>query len=135
MKRLGLILIGCLMMAGTVAAEPVDDAVAAAEKWLALVDMGQYQLSWSEAAAYFKGAVTEEQWVGSLQGIRTPLGSLVSRTRQTAEPVTKLPGAPDGNYVVIQFKTSFSNKSDTVETVTPMREADGSWRVAGYYIR
>ena len=46
-----------------------------------------------------------------------------------------LPGAPDGEYVVILFKTSFEGKAEAVETVTPMRDADGEWRVAGYYIR
>jgi hypothetical protein len=48
---------------------------------------------------------------------------------------TSLPGAPDGDYVVIQFVTSFGNKKSAIETVTPMLEKDGSWRVSGYYIR
>jgi hypothetical protein len=46
-----------------------------------------------------------------------------------------LPGAPDGQYVVIQFETSFENKHNAVETVTPMLEPNGQWRVSGYYIR
>jgi hypothetical protein len=48
---------------------------------------------------------------------------------------TTLPGAPDGEYVVIQYQTSFANKKASVETVTPMREKDGRWRVSGYFIR
>ena len=48
---------------------------------------------------------------------------------------TSLPGAPDGQYVVIQFKTSFENKRSAVETVTPMFGKDQRWRVSGYYIR
>ncbi len=46
-----------------------------------------------------------------------------------------LPGAPDGEYVVIRYRTEFENKMKAVETVTPMLEADGAWRVSGYYIR
>ena len=48
---------------------------------------------------------------------------------------TSLPGAPDGEYVVIQMETSFENKASAVETITPMRDSDGEWRVAGYYIK
>jgi ribosomal protein S17E len=40
-----------------------------------------------------------------------------------------------GEYVVIQFETSFENKKTAVETVTPMMDKDGIWRVSGYYIK
>jgi hypothetical protein len=46
-----------------------------------------------------------------------------------------LPGAPDGEYVVIQYSSQFANKASAVETVTPMREKDGSWKVSGYYVK
>ncbi len=54
----------------------------------------------------------------------------MSATRRTS-----LPGAPDGEYVVIQYRSEFENKSNAVETVTPMRDADGEFRVSGYFIR
>jgi len=45
-----------------------------------------------------------------------------------------MPGAPDGNYAVIVFDTSFQSKASAVETLTVM--ADGEkWRAAGYFIR
>jgi hypothetical protein len=46
-----------------------------------------------------------------------------------------LPGAPDGEYVVFQFDTSFERKEAALETVTTIHEADGQWRVAGYFVR
>jgi len=49
--------------------------------------------------------------------------------------MTSMPGAPDGEYVVIQFESSFANKESAVETVTPMKGEDGVWRVSGYYIK
>jgi hypothetical protein len=60
---------------------------------------------------------------------------LKSRRVSSAEPATRLPGAPDGQYVVIQFETSFANKQRAVETVTPMLDTDGAWHVSGYFIR
>jgi len=110
-------------------------AVAAAKKWLTMVDQGKYEASWKEAAQYFKNAVTQDQWRQSLQAARRPLGALISRKVKSRAYMTSLPGAPDGEYVVIQFETSFANKKSAIETVTPMLDKDGSWRVSGYYIK
>jgi hypothetical protein len=60
---------------------------------------------------------------------------VVSRKVRSREYAEKLPGAPDGKYVVIQFDTAFANKASAVETVTPMLDADGVWRVSGYFVR
>jgi hypothetical protein len=67
--------------------------------------------------------------------VRSPLGKLVSRKVKSREYVEKVPGGPDGKYVVIQFDTVFQNKATAVETVTPMLDPDGAWRVSGYFIR
>lgn len=111
------------------------EAFRAANFWLALVDAGNYAKSWEMAAAYFKGAVQEEQWVASMKAIREPLGKTHYRTLKYKKYTTTLPGAPDGEYVVLQFETSFQNKRSAIETVTPMRDKDGKWRVSGYYIK
>jgi hypothetical protein len=110
-------------------------AVLAAEKWLRMVDEGKYSESWQEAAEYLRNAINQEQWNRSLQAVRKPLGEVVSRQMQTATYTTSLPGAPDGEYVVIQFDTSFKKKKAAIETVTPMMDQDGTWRVSGYYIK
>jgi hypothetical protein len=110
-------------------------AVSAAERWLAMVDEGRYSESWMEAASYFRSAVKQEQWEQSMRAYRKPLGKLVSRTVKSQAYKTALPGAPDGEYVVVQFETSFENKKQSIETVTPMLDRDGKWRVSGYYIK
>jgi hypothetical protein len=110
-------------------------AISASEKWLSGVDSGNYGQSWKEAAGNFRNAVTETNWVQSLKAVRSPLGKVISREVQGAMYQTSLPGAPDGEYFVIQFKTSFVNKKSAIETVTPMLEKGGNWRVSGYYIR
>ena len=110
-------------------------ALKAAKAWLALVDAGKYAASWQEASGYFRGAVTREQWEQSLKGVRKPLGAVISRKVLETMHTTYLPGAPDGEYVVIQYESSFDNKKNAVETVTPMLDKDGKWRVSGYYIK
>ena len=42
---------------------------------------------------------------------------------------------PDGQYVVFQFDTQFESKRAAIETVTPMLDTDGQWRVSGYFVR
>ncbi len=119
------------------AAEPEKEkaAVSAAEKWVLLVDEGKYGESWKEAAEYFRNAVTQEQWAQAAQAARKPLGKLVSRKVKGTTYTTSLPGAPDGEYVVIEFSTRFENKKRAIETVTPMMDKDGKWRVSSYYIK
>ena len=121
-----------------VPAEEPDKAKAAlssAETWLSLVDEGKYSDSWNEAAGYFKSAIKEERWQETLQAVRKPLGKVISRELKSKNYHTSLPGAPDGEYVVIQFETSFENKKSAIETVTPMMDKDGKWRVSGYFIK
>ena len=115
--------------------KPEDAAQAAAESWLKLVDDGNYAASWEQAAKVFKGAVKQADWAQTVGGVRTPLGKLVSRKLKSREYTEKMPGAPDGRYVVVQYDTVFENKASAVETVTPMADPDGAWRVAGYFIR
>ena len=133
----GLMLISMILVSVAYGADATlkKDALAAAENWLAIIDKGEYAESWKEAAEYFKTAVSQNQWVNSLQAVRKPLGKVNFRTVKSTTYKTSLPGAPDGEYVVIQFTTTFENKKSALETVTPMKDKDGKWRVAGYFIK
>ena len=115
--------------------KPEDLAQAAAESWLKLSDAGDGAATWEQAAKLFKGVVTKEQWTQALASVRPPLGKVVSRKLSSRQYSEKLPGAPDGKYVVIQYETAFEKKPSAVETITPMLDPDGVWRVSGYLIR
>jgi hypothetical protein len=138
-KRIMLGMLLCsIVFGGTAFAEQADAenaALAAAKAWLQLVDDGKYMESWNEASEYFKRAITKEQWEQTVKAVRAPLGEKVSRQLKSQQYATTLPGAPDGEYVVIQFDSSFTNKKTAVETITPMLDKDGMWRVSGYYIK
>lgn len=111
------------------------EAERVARDWLALVDAGNAAGSWADAASLFRGAVSEDQWAHALTAARGPLGAVRARSLHAAHPATELPGAPDGQYVVFEFHTQFERKRAAVETVSPMRDNDGRWRVSGYYVR
>jgi hypothetical protein len=110
-------------------------ATESANHWLTLVDGGNYASSWNTAAPLFKNSVLKNQWAQMLQATRAPLGRVLSRKIKSAIYKTSLPGAPDGQYVVIQFESSFEHKKSAIETVTPSLGDDGQWRVSGYFIR
>lgn len=126
---------------GVAAPQPSADekavaaGLAASDTWLALVDAKRYGESWDSAAPLFKNALARDKWTETLDGVRSPLGKALSRKPTSRQHTTTLPGAPDGDYVVIQYETSFENKKAAVETVTPMLAPDGRWRVSGYFIR
>ena len=137
---LGIALLGMLSTTAIAEEKPAQkDAVTAASEaataWLKLVDAGDHAASWKEAAAYFQASVKEPQWVEAASAARKPLGKLVSRQLAGNQQATELPGAPDGEYVVLSFSSSFENKKKTIETVTMMKEKDGAWRASGYFIK
>jgi hypothetical protein len=66
--------------------------------------------------------------------VRGPLGEMRGRKLRQMRYTNGLPKAPPGEYVVILFDTQFGERP-SLETVTPMRDKDGNWRVAGYHIR
>ena len=118
-----------------------DTAVkrAAAEKsaqnWLVLVDSGHYGESWQEAATFFQSKISKADWQTALKQVRTPLGSVRERTLLGSIYKSDLPNAPKGEYVIVQFKTKFATKGAFVETVTPMLDEGGNWRVSGYFVK
>lgn len=110
-------------------------ALNAAKDWLNLVDKGNYAESWKQAALYFRISVPKKKWIRSMEAARKPMGNILTRKLLSKSYETTLPGAPDGEYVVIQFKTSFQNKKSAIETITPQKDKDGKWRVCGFFIK
>jgi hypothetical protein len=107
-------------------------AAEAATVWLALVDSGQYGESWFQAASVFRNAVSKEQRTNTMRSGRAPLGNMGKRHLKSATFTTKLPNVAAGEYVVLQFETSFTNAPGMLETVTlcSVRTASGRCRAA-----
>jgi hypothetical protein len=126
-----LVLLGIASAVMTVAAPAEDEASAAGQKWLALLDDQKYEESWNQAGSMFRGEVNKDQWVTVLKQLREPMGPMISRATARVDLVKSLRGAPDGEYAIIHFTTSFKNKSDVTERLTLVKE-DGRWQAAAY---
>lgn len=107
----------------------------AANRWLALMDAGKSGEAWDAAAPILQGAVTRTTWLDVGKNVRAPLGELKSRKPTSSVFTRTLPGAPEGEYVVIQYATDFASRAGVIETVVPQRQPDGSWKVTTYRFR
>ena len=104
--------------------EAEQAAVRAAEEWLTLVDAGNFEESWEQAAAVFKSGISEkdlfksgvskQQWQSSLRTIQDSLEKAVSR-RLKSRRYTVLPSEPDAEYVVLECETTFERQMNRIE--------------------
>ncbi len=133
-----MMLIGAAMLPSARAAdrpEATAAASSAAKSWLNLIDQGDYDASFAQACTIFRNSISAEEWAKRVGAARKMMGALISRRQKSAAYSTSLPGAPDGQYVVLEYDTSFQNKKSAVEGVTSMLDKDGQWRVSGYFIK
>jgi hypothetical protein len=107
----------------------------AAYAWLALVDSGKADQSLAAGSSGFRSHVQPAQWAQELAKVRTPLGAVQKRTMTAAQPMATQPNGPKGDFVGMQFRTDFANKTGAVETIAVVHDTDGKWHVARYSIR
>ena len=115
-------------------ASPTAAPEAAAAQWIALVDGAKWADSWTAAGATFQGQVTRDQWATAIGPVRTPLGAVSSRKLKQVTATRTLPGAPDGDYRVVEYSTDFAARPGATETLLLTAEG-GSWKVNGYFIQ
>ncbi|MEQ1519197.1 MAG: DUF4019 domain-containing protein [Usitatibacteraceae bacterium] len=115
--------------------EDIAKGVAAAESWLAIVDAGKYGDSWERAASTMQKGITKPAWEKAVSGVRDQVGAVKSRILMKGDSAPKLAKLAVGDAIVIQFTTAFEKLAPTIETVTPFREQDGTWKVSGYYVK
>lgn len=137
--RLALMVLFAFLLSFNLQKVYAEESAKAAEKagtgWLNLVDNEKYPEAWQEFSTFFKERMNLEKWKEQIQSARSIFGKFGNRKLKAATPAKTLPGAPDGDYVVLQYDTSFEKKKSALETVTLTLEKDGKWKVVGYYIK
>jgi Protein of unknown function (DUF4019) len=102
--------------------------------FLGYLDQGRYADSYAYTGMLIRAQLDRDKFSAQIGKARTGTGALQSRELIDASYATTVPGAPDGEYVVLHYHASFAIRQDTVETVT-LAFAKGYWRVVGYYIK
>ncbi|AWW74927.1 LuxR family transcriptional regulator [Erythrobacter sp. KY5] len=105
-----------------------------ANAFLDKVDSSDWAGSWNTAGAMFRNEVTSAEWESQVKPVRLPLGAVNARRLVNVQRASTLPGAPEGEYEVLQFQTDFAGKEGmSIETVVMVMGKNG-WEVSGYFI-
>jgi len=133
------LLLDCALMSVAFVARAQDaretTVQAAARQWLAFTDNLDAANAWRTAGEKFRKQMAAEPWAKALQAQREPLGAVQQRAAVSTSFPKEVPGAPSGNYALLQFRTAFEKKSDGHESMWLEQESDCNWRVIGYFIR
>ncbi|MDD5424554.1 MAG: DUF4019 domain-containing protein, partial [Candidatus Omnitrophica bacterium] len=131
MKKIILAVMIVMLSAGLCfAASPEKKAQIAAKNWLEMIDSKDYAQSYDSASSFFKTIVNKSDWVQTCGSLRDMLGKAESRKLVSATRQDKMQGAPDGEYVILVYKTDFKRKVGAQEIVVPMLDKDGKWRIS-----
>ncbi len=105
----------------------------AADQWLRLMDEGKYGDSWDAASNIFRFTIKRDEWIKAQEKLRQPLGQVISR-KLVEQRVAKDPkGLPQGDYMVLYYKTQFANRPNASELITMVLSTDGKWKVLTYH--
>lgn len=105
-----------------------------AEPWLEQIDAGDFGPAYAALAQATASHVSAENWASATAAAREPLGALVSREFMSREWAGKVTGVPEGESMMVRFKTRFEFKDQAVETVVLVLDGN-NWKPAGYFIR
>lgn len=102
--------------------------------FLGYLDQGRFADSYAYTGMLIRSSLDRDSFAQKLENARNGVGAIVSRNLIDANYATSVPGAPEGQYVILHYATSYANRPDTVETLT-LAFAKGYWWVSGYYIK
>jgi Protein of unknown function (DUF4019) len=111
------------------------NAIEVGKTWLGLIDAGKADAAWDAASKQLQSVVKRDKFVVEMRRSRKPLGKVVSRTPTKFARAHELPGAPAGDYVIIEYDAEFANGKHLTEQLVWTAVVGDNWRVAGYYYR
>jgi len=111
------------------------DSIDAGMKWLALIDGGNAGAAWDLSSKQLKSSVTRDAFIKGMRDARKSLGKLETRTAERFARSHQLPGAPEGDYAIIDYTARFAQGKKLQERLVWSIEEGDIWRVAGYEYR
>jgi hypothetical protein len=119
-------------------ADPHTEEERAAERqalgFLGYLDHGRFADSYAYTGMLIRTQLDRAAFAKQLEKARAGTGAMLTRSLIDVSYTTTVPGAPEGQYVLLHYGSSFANRQEAVETVT-LDFAKGYWRVVGYYIK
>ncbi|MCF8043967.1 MAG: DUF4019 domain-containing protein [Desulfarculaceae bacterium] len=126
-----------LCLAGSSWAGDSQDLLAQsqAKHWLGLLDKGNYDDAYRQAAPVLQQAVTPAKWRQMMIQLAAKTGPSKGRKLLHGRATQDLPGAPKNKYYIAVFEPNFARQPKLLEQVALILGSNGQWRVAGYYLK
>jgi Protein of unknown function (DUF4019) len=103
--------------------------------FLGYLDHGRFADSYAYTGMLIRAQLDRDAFAAQIEKTRAGTGALQSRDLIDASYATTVPGAPEGQYVVLHYRSSFANRPDEVVETLTLAFAKGYWRVSGYYVK
>lgn len=110
----------------------LQEAAQNAERWLTLMDQGKYGDSWDISSNIFRYKLKKDEWILAAEKLRQPVGSLISRQLVNEIPKKNPTGLPEGLYMILAYRSSFTNRPHAIEVVTMVLSTNDQWKVLFY---
>lgn len=106
-------------------------AAAAAQRWLAILDSGNYEAGWKAASPALQAGISQTDWVAQMQTVRAPYGAKTARgdgvlTRRHSE------GEPF-DTLCLRYHTTFTHGTAD-ETVCMASDNGKTWLTKSYSV-
>lgn len=108
-----------------------QDALAAAQRWLALSDSGDHAAAWNLSSNLLRMSVSKENWDTNQTRYYRMFGVPDHRDFIAAKFTPAVPGGEPGDHVVIEYRRRIK-AGDTILEVLYMRRTNDGWRTATY---
>ncbi|MCA8427883.1 DUF4019 domain-containing protein [Burkholderia seminalis] len=101
------------------------------------LDAGQYGAVWTDAAAFVKARIKQDQFAADMQHARQSVGAVSRRgwAQVTRIRYTNASTTPDGLYANVDYTTTLTSGATVYEKLSFRLEDDGRWHLTGYVPR
>lgn len=130
-------LLGCWLTQASAQALDLNALMGAGQQIALIVDQNQAGTLWDGASPVMRQSVTRDNFARTVQAARQPLGAVAARswTGITRQQVGAGAQLPPGNYLNIEFFTTFAGGKNMRELISLRFEEDKVWRFTGYVLR
>jgi hypothetical protein len=113
------------------AEDHVPEALTVSKNWLAQIDAGQYDESYSFGCGAMHDKVPQDRWEVVLKALRAPWGPVLNRTQTKHVYMPNGFEGTEGEFLIVTYDSTFK-KADGITEVVVLKWEDGNWRGAGY---
>ena len=100
-----------------------------------MLDQGKLRETYGLTGPVARQTESESSWYGQMSSERESMGDVISRRLSRVEKVDRFADLPRGDYLAVEYETSFSTHSESKEIVVLATKEGGGYELAGYRVR